>query len=156
MNQFTNTPSYSYMFAQNPIVVTIPASDTYVPFDLGEMQIVESSGVGIGQPSGNTFTLGEKAVYWMQFMFTFSGGTNDNYQIAIKNTTSGETYDYTTVAFSIKGNNVWEVQNCFLLNNDYHVNEFFSPNSYQILAQNLSDTSNLTAENFNLVIFKVI
>lgn len=165
MSQFNQYPTSTLSWLEGTPTTTISTTGTYYTLNLDGLIFETFTGSNISMVNANPgrFELSQKGIYVFQFMFAFSGNSNDNYSIILKKSpdtaTSGTLIPYTGLSFTTKGNGMWEVQNMFLINNSGRLVKeagiLTYKNQYFMQVKNNTDDSNITTQGCNILIYKI-
>ena len=151
---------YGNWYNTSAIETTIAESDIWTDLSLVGLSNVYQNNISVDL-ANNRWDIITTGWYIIQGRFCFSGGANDSYSMRFMyrwNSTNYEVPD-STITFSTKAVNTWEVQNQMLL--PFKIrnieNDGFgtSKQNFFIQVKNNTDTDNLTMENSSIIMYKI-
>lgn len=165
---FNEQITYINTVQEGEITTDFSAVDTYTSLKMSlrnttaDLDVITDTNISVLRIGGaesydQGFNVNTTGIFLVQYRISVSGGTADEYTMTMF--VNDIEMDYTTITFSTKGTNIWEVQNLALLKLDYVEldNKGFgsSKNIITMKIKNISDTSSIMLDNGSFVIIKI-
>tara|TARA_R100000664_G_scaffold9501_1_gene15905 strand:- start:1909 stop:2382 length:474 start_codon:yes stop_codon:yes gene_type:complete len=153
--EFNEQIGYANFTQDTDSATTFSATDTFTPLVLS-IDDTFATATTISN-EGSTFRTNSSGIYLVQKRLSVTGGSNAEYTMEI--TLNNVALSYTTMSFTTKGTNIWELQNFALIDmstNDIDEKGFgTSVNRLGTQVKCTSGTNTLTLKNASFVLIRI-